>query len=48
LNLLMIEEIDFLSIDINGIALYLLKGLQCISKVISIETNLYWLPLISE
>lgn len=42
------QEIDFLSIDIDGADFYILQGLECRPKVISIETNLYWHPMIDE
>lgn len=41
------HEIDFLSIDIDGMDYLILKGLKCRPKVICIETNLYWHPLFS-
>ena len=42
------QEIDFLSIDIDGADFYILRGLECRPKVIAIETNLYWHPMIDE
>lgn len=40
------QDIDFLSIDIDGGDYYILKGLQARPKVICIENNLYWHPLL--
>lgn len=42
------QEIDFLSIDIDGGDYYILKSLKCRPKVIAIETNLYWHPLFNK
>ncbi|OGN64300.1 MAG: hypothetical protein A3E80_05580 [Chlamydiae bacterium RIFCSPHIGHO2_12_FULL_49_9] len=39
------QEIDFLSIDIDGLDYLILKSLKCRPKVICIESNLYWHPL---
>jgi hypothetical protein len=39
------REIDFLSIDIDGLDYLILKSLKCRPKVICIECNLYWHPL---
>lgn len=42
------REIDFLSIDVDGADYYILKSLKCRPKVILIENNLYWHPLIDK
>jgi hypothetical protein len=42
------HEIDFLSIDIDGMDYLILKSLKCRPKVICIECNLYWHPLFSK
>ncbi len=42
------REIDFLSIDVDGADYYILKGLKCRPKVIMIEANLAWHPLIKQ
>ncbi len=42
------QDIDFLSIDIDGADYYILKGLKCRPKVICIENNLFWHPLFSK
>jgi hypothetical protein len=42
------QEIDFLSIDIDGGDYYVLKGLKTRPKVICIENNLYWHPLLTK
>ena len=39
------QEIDFLSIDVDGGDYYILKSLKCRPKVICIENNLNWHPL---
>ncbi len=39
------QEIDFLSIDVDGADYYILKSLKCRPKVICIENNLKWHPL---
>jgi hypothetical protein len=41
------QEIDFLSIDIDGADYYILKSLNTKPKVICLENNLYWHPLFS-
>lgn len=42
------REIDFLSIDVDGADYYILKSLQCRPKVICVEANLNWHPLMTE
>ena len=42
------NEIDFLSIDIDGGDFYVLKSLKCRPKVICIEGGLSWHPLMKE
>ena len=42
------REIDFLSIDIDGLDYLILRSLKCRPKVICIECNLYWHPLFTE
>lgn len=42
------QEIDFLSIDVDGADYYILESLQCRPKVICIETNLNWHPLMRQ
>ncbi|MCH9620660.1 MAG: hypothetical protein S4CHLAM20_00610 [Chlamydiia bacterium] len=42
------REIDFLSIDVDGGDYYILKGLNCRPKVICVETNLRWHPLMDQ
>ncbi len=42
------KEIDFLSIDIDGGDYYVFKSLQCRPKVIMVENNLYWHPLMKK
>ena len=42
------EDIDFLSIDVDGADYFILKSLKCRPKVICIENNLYWHPMYEE
>lgn len=42
------KEVDFLSVDIDGLDFLILKNLQFKPKVIMIETNLYWHPLFNK
>jgi len=42
------KEIDFLSIDIDGLDFLILKNLQCRPKVVMIESNLFWHPLFTK
>lgn len=42
------KEIDFLSIDIDGEDMYVLQSLECKPKVICIENNPYWHPLLNK
>jgi len=42
------QEIDFLSIDIDGLDFLILKSLKCRPKVIMIESNLFWHPLFTK
>lgn len=42
------QEIDFLSIDIDGCDFYILKSLKCRPKVICIENGLKWHPLLDK
>lgn len=42
------REIDFLSIDVDGADYYIFKSLQCRPKVICIEANFNWHPLMND
>jgi len=42
------QEIDFLSIDVDGLDFLFLKNLKCRPKVIMIECNLFWHPLFTK
>jgi len=42
------QEIDFLSIDVDGLDFLILKSLKCRPKVIMIESNLFWHPLFTQ
>lgn len=42
------QEIDLLSVDVDGLDYQILKSLKCRPKVIMVECNLYWHPLFTK